>query len=57
MLDRELDESRDVLDLQFLHQPAAVGIDGCRRNAECRRDLGARTAFRHQLQGLALAPA
>src|SRR5690242_12495273 len=55
MLDGELDQARNVADLELLHQPAAIGLDGLRRQRQHLRDLRAGTAFDDQLQDFPLA--
>src|SRR5262245_45221546 len=55
--DRALDEARQVLDLEFLHHAAAVGVDALRREAEALGDFRARAALDDQLQDLPLARA
>ena len=47
--DGESHEACDVLDVEFEHEPAAVGVDARRHGAEARRDLLAGGAFRDEL--------
>src|SRR5574341_450690 len=55
--DRELDQARQVLDLELVHHAAAVGVDALRRKPEQRRDLARGRALHDELQHLQLAAA
>src|SRR5688572_6267159 len=53
----ELDEGGQVLEAELGHEPAAIGVDALRREAEAQRHLAARIALDDELQYLQLARA
>ena len=57
VLDCEPDQGRHVAHAEFLHQPAAVGLDRFGRKVIGCCNLGAGVSLDHQLQHLALARA
>ncbi len=52
MLDGEFNQCRQVTDAQFLHQAAAVGVNGFGGKEEGFGYFRAEFAFDHQLQDL-----
>ncbi len=57
MLDGEFNQCRQVTDAQFLHQAAAVGVNGFGGKEEGFGYFRAGFAFDHQLQDLPFAVA
>ena len=57
MPDCKFYQSRQVADAQFLHQPAAVGVNGFGGKEEGSRYFRAGFTFGHQLQNLPFAVA
>jgi hypothetical protein len=55
MLDRKLDQGRQIAQAQFPHHPAAICIDGLGRETQNATDSRTGIPFGRQLQNFALA--